>query len=49
MTNNMRNYERRVYTWKEMKSLMNRRFILSRYYKELYQMFVEYESKYKDR
>jgi hypothetical protein len=37
MTNHMRNYERQVNTWDEMKSILRRRFVLSHYYRELYQ------------
>ena len=38
VTNNMRNYERQVDIWEQMKSLMRRRFVPSNYYKELYQI-----------
>ena len=37
MTNRRRNYERLVEMWGELKALMRRRFVLSHYYRDLYQ------------
>jgi hypothetical protein len=38
VTNRIRNYERQVDTWDEMKSIMRKIFVPSHYYKELYQL-----------
>ncbi|RVW25290.1 Transposon Ty3-I Gag-Pol polyprotein [Vitis vinifera] len=35
--NRRRNYERPIETWEEMKATMRRRFVLSHYYRDLYQ------------
>ena len=35
--NRMRNYERPIETWEEIKATMRRRFVLSHYYRDLYQ------------
>ena len=37
MTNHMRNYDRQVDTWDEMKSVMRKIFVPSYFYIELYQ------------
>ena len=37
MMNRIRNYERLIETWEEMKATMRRRFVLSHYYRNLYQ------------
>ena len=35
--NRRRNYERPIETWEEMKATMRRQFVLSHYYRDLYQ------------
>ena len=35
--NRRRNHERLIETWEEMKATMKRRFVLSHYYRDLYQ------------
>ena len=37
MTNKRRNHERPVETWRELKTLMRRRFVPSHFYRDLYQ------------
>ena len=37
MMNRMRNHERPIETWEEMKASMRRRFVPSHYYRNLYQ------------
>ena len=37
LMNKIRNYERHIETWEEMKATMRRRFVPSHYYRDLYQ------------
>ncbi|WKA10625.1 hypothetical protein VitviT2T_028190 [Vitis vinifera] len=45
--NRRRNYERPIETWEEMKATMRRRFVLSHYYKDLYQKLQSLTQGYK--
>jgi hypothetical protein len=45
--NRMRNHERPIETWEEMKAIMRRWFVPSHYYKELYQKLQSLTQGYK--